>query len=608
MATLLQRMGRALRLLDAPVVEDASQVKRVSIHVEETGSSGTEIYSGYYSEEYLSKLRGTQAADLWDQMRRSDPKIKMVLSAVKNPILGAHWTVEPATQDEKGKRQAELIEQILFRDLSLSWTAQLKEVLTFLDFGFSAFEVIHKVVTNHSKFGSYNSLSKIAWRNPRTIERWNLDPKTGAILSVNQLSNGDLHRYVDIPGEYLLVFSNEKEGDNYEGVSALRPCYGPWVRKNTYLKLMAVGIEKFAVPTPYMDVPEGKEDSEEFARAQTMLEKFTSHQKQYILKPAGWTLGFASPSNFDASKVRDAIDKENNEMAQAFLENFLELGQSGSGSYALSNDLSDFFLLGLEHIAKQVCETFNRNLIPDLIKLNFGPQEEYPQLTVSGIKDKPGKEYAEILKLLVDGKIITPDKDLEENTREKYGMPKAIETLPAAPVVPPPSVPKLAEPLKLSGERGVWQTSSDEKVCLFCSELDGKVTTREPPLHDNCRCSKDYDLKTASEKGKTHRLTEGGRFTLVALLVSKKIAFTAEEAKAKASQIHALPTDITVIENETAYRIQLLLESQVEPGSLRDFEPMEGMTVYYGRSVATPPLKSENTLDVNSQPTEPRTQ
>lgn len=606
MATLPQRIGRWLRLIEAPPAEDASAVKKVSIHVEESGSSGTEIYSGYYTEEYLSKLRGTQAADLWDQMRRSDPKIKMVLSAVKNPILGAHWTVEPATQDEIGKKQAELVEQILFRDLHQSWTAQLKETLTFLDFGFSIFEVVHKVVQNHSKFGSYNSLAKIAWRSPRTIERWDLDPQTGAIKSVNQLVNGDLRRYVDIPGEFLLVFSNEKEGDNYEGVSALRPCYGPWIRKNTYLKLMAVGIEKFAVPTPYMEVPEGKEESNEFTRAQRMLENYTSHQKQYLLIPAGWKLDFASPSNFDASKVRDAIDKENNEMAQAFLENFLELGQSGSGSYALSNDLSDFFLLGIEHVAKQICETFNRVLIPDLIKLNFGPQENYPQLTVSGIKDKPGKEYAEILDLLVGAKIVNPDKDLEENTREKYGMPKAMD--PAVPAVAPPATPaptitpptpQLSEKkvIHLAGERGTWSTAGDEKVCPICDPLDGKVTTREPPLHDNCRCTKDYDNVTAAEPKK---LVEAGQLTVTAVLVSKKVAFTADEAKAKAAQLFAIAPGVAITENESHYRIQVADESVIEQGSLRDFEPMEGVTVYWGRGIQS--------IDVNSSQSQPQSQ
>jgi phage gp29-like protein len=444
MATLLQKIGRALRLVENQPIEDASAPKKVTIHVEESGTSGTQNYAGYYSEEYLHSLRGTQAADLWDKMRRSDPKIKMVLSAVKNPIKGAQWTVQPGKEgDAKAQDHAELIEQILFRDLEQSWTQQLAEILTHLDFGFAAFEVIHKIVENHEKFGSYNSIKKIAWRSPRTIMRWNLDPKTGQIISISQWAFGDLRKTVDIPGEFLLIFTHEKEGDNYEGISALRPCYGPWSRKDKYLKLMAVGIEKHAIPIPYMEVPAGAENTPEYANAKKILERYVSHQQQFITYPAGWKLEFAHASTFDASKIREAIDKENTEIAHAFLENFLELGQSGSGSYALSYDLSDFFLLGIQHVANNICETFNRHLIPELIKLNFGPQESYPELKVSGIKDKPGKDLAAVMKSLVDAKILTPDNDLEVFFRKKYELPKKAEVDPAAkpPALPPPADP-----------------------------------------------------------------------------------------------------------------------------------------------------------------------
>lgn len=446
---IIHRIGRALRLLEAPKpVDDASKLKEISIHVEELGSSGIENYSGYYSEEYLSNLRGRQAAELWDKMRRSDPKIKMVLSAVKNPIKGANWRIEPAQDGDNFRLHAELIEQILFNDLAQSWTQQLSEILSYLDFGFAPFEVIHKLVTNHPKFGSYNSIAKLAWRNPKTIERWNLDPKTGALLSISQYAFGDLQRLVDIPGEFLLVFTNEREGDNYEGISTLRACYGPWFRKNAYLKLMAIGIEKFAVPTPYMEVPEGKETGIQYTNAKKVLERYVSHQQQYITLPAGWKLNFAN-STFDASKIREAIDKENTEISNAFLANFLELGQSGSGSYALGTDLSDFFLTGIEHVANHIAETFNRSLIPNLIKLNFGPQDYYPTLVCTGITDKPGKELAEIVKLLADGHVITPDSDLEDAMREKYGLPPKMDVSPEPQNPQSVQVPQLTERVKL---------------------------------------------------------------------------------------------------------------------------------------------------------------
>ena len=106
-------------------------------------------------------------------------------------------------------------------------------------------------------------------------------------------------------------------------------------------------------------------------------------------------------------------------MVKAFLANFLELGMSGGGAYALSNDLSDFFLTGLEFIAKEIAEQINKNLIPELVKMNFGPRDKYPTLSFTGISDKAGKELADILNVLTTAQIITPDDNLEKHLRKR---------------------------------------------------------------------------------------------------------------------------------------------------------------------------------------------
>lgn len=446
---LFQRIGRALSLYednsfyvtqpqamnDVPqspddvtslyniTVEKAGAIKQVSLHVEETGKSGTENYSGYYSEEYLQTLRGKAASLIWDKMRRSDPKIRMVLNATKNPIKSAQWEIQSAGSDPDSEKHAALVRQVLFKDLEQSWIQTLSEILTYIDFGHSVFEVIHKVVLDDPALGSYNSIKKLAFRSQKTLERWNLDHQTGKIISIYQQAFGDLGVLVNIPGEFLMVFTNEKEGDNYQGVSMLRPVYGPWKRKNDTLKQIAIGNSKFAVPTPVMDVPAGKENTAEYHNAKNVLENYASNERQYIMKPAGWALAF-NQSVFDSTRLRADVSAENAEIAFAFLANFLELGQSGSGSWALSSDLSDFFLSALVHVAGDICENFNRGLIPDLVKLNFGAQKEYPKLICSGIDDKAGKELAECMKYFGDGKYITPDEDLENNLREKYHLPK----------------------------------------------------------------------------------------------------------------------------------------------------------------------------------------
>lgn len=525
MATLRERLGRLLGL-NAPVALDEYGPRKVEIVYEEKGSSGTEIFSGYFSEEYLQQLRGRRAADLWDQMRRSDPKITMALAAIKNPIIGATWRVDAAGDLPEQKLQAEFIEKIFFKDLSQSWANQVAEILTFLDFGFSLFEVTHKICIGDQKFGSYIGLGKLGWRSPRTIEKWNLDC-TGELESVTQWANGDLERYVDIEGEHCIVFSRGKEGDNYEGISALRACYGPWKRKQTFLKLMAVGIEKHAFKIPILTIPAGQENTDSTRVAKQVLEAYLCHQKQYITKPQGFELEM-SDADFDPDPILNAIGKEDVAIANAFLENFLELGQSGSGSYALSYDLSDFFLISIEHVAKYICDVVNQSLVCGLINLNFGPQENYPKICVSGIRDKPGKEFAEVIQLLVNAKAIVPDAKLEEDMRARYGLPVK---------------------------------SQEDQRQLPTAQPQAQIPA--PPAQ--------------------YSLDEPAGFKVHAVEVSKKLAQTTADAQRFVQELGLDST--SPMESEFTYRFQQCPPGALVAGSLKSFEAMEGITVYYGKAL-----------------------
>lgn len=394
------------------------------MHVEQSGSSGTDIVAGYINEDYLSELTGRERADIFDKMRRSDSKIKMAVQSVINPIKSAKWDIEAASDSPEDELKKQLIEKVLFQDMNKTWKELLHEILSMVSFGYSLFERVHKFVQNDPELGSYVSYKTFAFRSQRTIERWNVNPLTAELESVTQMAYGDAQKTnVNMPAKFLTLFCIDREGQNYEGVSMLRAAYGPWLRKQNYLKLMAIGIEKFAVPTPILKVPDEKQNSTQFNNAVNVLKAYTSHQKNYVTLPVGWEIDTIK-TDFDAQKVQSAIDAENREIVNAFLANFMELGSQGStGSYALSNDLSDFFLSGLEHIADNICETFNNGPIKEIINLNYGPQPVYPKLKCSGISNKAGKELAEVMKLLVDGKVITPDDILEEHFRDIYNLP-----------------------------------------------------------------------------------------------------------------------------------------------------------------------------------------
>lgn len=412
--------------------ENTTTINRIVIQESARGTSGTEIFAGYYDEEYLDTLKGTDRADCFDKMRRSDAQVKMLLSSAKNPIRTATRDIVAASDDDEHKKHAALCERVLFRDIKFN--KFLNESLTLIDFGHSVFEKVHKVNADapilddegNVILQSYIGLKKLAWRSPRTIETWNFCDER-EFQSITQQADGDLNVYVDIPQEHLIVMTLELEGDNLEGVSMLRPCFGNFFRKGGYMKWNAIGIEK-SMPIPTAEVPVGHENSEQFDNLVNSLQDFTTHQKNYLVYPAGWNVNLSNGTAYDSTTVEQSIDNEDKRMAKAFLANFLELGMGGGGgAYALSNDLSDFFLSGLIYIANIIKEEIDE-LMKELVILNFGEQDRYPTIEFSGIKDKAGEEFAKIIDLLVKNKVLIPDDILEDHVRKRIGVtPKSEE-------------------------------------------------------------------------------------------------------------------------------------------------------------------------------------
>lgn len=433
---------------------DQQEFKRSLFNPAARGASGTSIYGGYIQEEYLTELQGYAGAVKYDEMRRSDSQLKMCLKAVTDSIKSATFDVEPGTEDEIGQMIADFVEYILFEGMDDTFNQFLGEALTMVPFGYSLHEMIDKVVVNHPEWGTHNAIKALAWRSQKTIHRFNIDPATGKLMTVTQYAYGDMQKMVDMNAENLLIFSLDREGANYEGISMLRTCYGNYFRKDFYLKMNAIGIERFAVPTPTVDVPAGAQGTDQYAALIEALEIYTTHQANYLTKPKDWVMTFNN-GIYDPEKVEKSVDAEDRRMVKSFLANFLELGSGSSGgAYALSNDLSDFFLNGIKHVAGQVVEGLNKIVIPRMVKMNFGPQACYPTLKVSGIDDKIGAEFATMLKDLASSKYIKPDDQLEEHLRKRMGLPKVSligqreQPIPMAPGMPgaPPADPNAPPP------------------------------------------------------------------------------------------------------------------------------------------------------------------
>ena len=391
------------------------------------GTSGID-YSGHrFYEEYLTKLLGTYGPEIYDEMRRSDDQVIMLLRVVKNPIMSARWFVSPADDSDESKKIADFISFAVFDDMGTedqpkTFEKFKREALTSIEFGYSLFEITNKVVLNSEKWGSYIGLKGLDWRSPKTIEEWYID-RSGELEKVRQIDNSQVNGDIYMDGKFLLHIASEMEGINYEGISMLRPIYGNWLRKDVLRKLQMIGIERAATGVPIGEIPRGQENGPGQTALEDSLSRFTGHERQYLTIPEGFKVD-SLKIDHDAEKVQKAIEAENIGMSKSFLANFMELGLNGSGSFALGSDLSDIFLSGIVVYANAVKIPFNTKLIPHLVKANFGKQKAYPKLEIEGINDKAGKELAEVLKSLKEGGFLQQiTKRMQEVIHQRYDLP-----------------------------------------------------------------------------------------------------------------------------------------------------------------------------------------
>lgn len=402
------------------------QINGENVKIVEVGTTGTEIFSGYINEEYLKDLTGRPWADQIDMMRRSDANVKMCLRALKLPLISSDWRFEVTEQSKEAELQKLLLEKAFFIDIDKSITRTIFEISSMIDFGFSLMEITHQVKLGDAELGDYNTLKSFAWRSQRTIDRWNIDRETGKLATVTQIANGDLGTLIDIDARFLSHFSIDQEGDNFEGVSLLRSMFGAWKRKNRYLQLVAAGIEKYAIPTPVLTIPAGKENSPEYKFAEKMLRCYTSSQKNYIMKPVGWDLTI-EPVTFDAETIKEMIMFENQEMVNSILAGFLLLGQTGTGSHSLSSTLADFYGQTLQYLADHITEVLAATVFQPLVKMNFGDRPLLVQFKCDGLKEKADVAWATMIKDLTTVGVIKADDELEDNVRDKMGLPPVDE-------------------------------------------------------------------------------------------------------------------------------------------------------------------------------------
>jgi phage gp29-like protein len=419
------------------------------------------------NEEYNDELQGTRRIKIYDQMRLSDPVVRASLKMVKLPILSANWRIQPFSESAAHKEQAEFIKQQLFENPTRTWQETLTNILLYLDYGVMPFEIIYDFLED-GRIG----LRKLAVRHPRTITAWEM--KNGE-HGIQQTTYRDTY---EIPMDKLVIYVNEKEGDNWEGFSILRPAYKPFFIKDKMELIEAMAMERQGLGIPYGKTPKGatEDDKQEL---DIVLQNMRANEKGYVRHPEDFEVGWTDMKAGTIKNPKDSIERHERNIMLNVLAAFMMLGQNNVGSFALSKDHSGFFLMALEYAAKYIATNTNKNLISKLMFFNYDvPANENPKLVYDSIGDVDLDKYTVAIQRAAQVGVLTPDSSIERHLRDLFDLPESdgekVEITDASFIVKPLQVAINKLITSSRGEEGVPEEVRKlyKKVSNFIAETE----------------------------------------------------------------------------------------------------------------------------------------
>lgn len=417
------------------------------------GRSGTDLSFGEINRPLMPSrsLGGDYNAefdiDVVDHMLRGDGQVTAAWNAIALTIRQAEWDVVAYSESEKDKEIAAFVEEIL-RPI---WSGLLTQILNYLPYGFMLFEPIYGV-----------SKGKVIWerlapRLPWTVEEWHA--KDGRVDKVvqnawDEKSGG--YRDFTIPGRKLLRFTNQQQGESFEGISMLRGAYKHWHFKDLLYNILIMRQERYGVGVPVGTLPESANDEQE-EKMREILRNLRSNEVGYVYLPKGADIEecikilVPEGGEAGASGLLEGISHHDVAIARSMLAQFLSLGETRSGSRAVSQDMSSVFLMSLGAVVRYIGEIMSCGNpgecggIRELVDINFANVEGYPVWKCERIRKENAAALAAVIAQLVQAGALVHDEGLEKYTRRLLGVPWedieiAQEVLPAQPniVLPVP--------------------------------------------------------------------------------------------------------------------------------------------------------------------------
>lgn len=419
------------------------------------GAAGRGHTAGFLEyEEHNRDLQHPHGQQVYDKMYRNDGDVRQVVQLSTNPIVGGTWSVVPYGDQEASDEaieQAKFARWALWEQMRPNLLGHLIEFLPVLvRAGFVPGEVIWKYVDYE---GSPRLVPRtIALRLPRTIWQWEQD-EFGELTRLKQylpsaqrdltmveggkpVSHNGLTE-IWLPRKELVYYRLGGEGDNWEGVSLLRPAYKHWLMKDRIERIDAIAQEREALGVPICYPPSGA-TSDQLDEVETILANMRTNEEGYIVAPGpkagsglsnegtGWLFEVIGYDRTGSGRdPMPSLNYHTQKIAAAFISEFMRLGHGTSGARATAQVQADPFLMSIEALATVVEQQLNDDIMAPLMKANYPGITEFPRLQMSLVDSTSLAQLADFVQKLTQIGALMPDQELEDFLRARADLPAA---------------------------------------------------------------------------------------------------------------------------------------------------------------------------------------
>ena len=438
----------------------ADPEKSSGINVREVGYNSLTVLSGQVLEENDPNLIWPRCIWTYKKMLH-DSTIATAVNMFNAALADVPWYIKaPKGYEEDLAAEVRYLET--FRhDMEHSWLAFIKQALSFVWYGYAPFEIVggKRLKSKGSKYNDgYFRVRKLALRAQDSISGWDYRNKGRDLNGMWQLVNRPQSKTGNgtrpykspepvksdgtkteqfIPLNKLLLFRNNPLKDSPIGVSPFNSIYKSFKYKVAYEENMAHGVAAdiqglkiLYLPPQYMEPDAHPKDVAVYEAYQRIMRNAHVGQESGIILPMhrdengekAFEFNIINSTGQKSYDVLKIIDSYKSEILTALYADFLILGQSGGGSFALSESKMSVVQIVIRSILDEIKDVLNHKLVPLIFKENGWDTDVMPTFEFGEVTETTLAEFAKAFQQISATKGIPKTVPLINEVLEKSGF------------------------------------------------------------------------------------------------------------------------------------------------------------------------------------------